>query len=104
MYCILIISDLNNNSKETYDFFRHSVSLTLQQIIGHVDTLKSTYYQYEIDWLDWSGRYIWNSLDPSLLENILNKTTVTAPDQVVLVSNYITVADFYFYIMEQCKR
>ena len=85
IYSVFIMTDPNKNSKETYEFFRHSVRLTLHQVINYLDTFKSKSDQYELERLDWSGRYIHNYLDLSLLDNILNKTTVTSPGTVVLV-------------------
>ena len=41
MYEIFIMPDPNNNSNETYEFFRHSVSFSLQKDINYVYTLKS---------------------------------------------------------------
>ena len=45
-----------------------------------------------------------NSLDPSLLDNILKKTNVKYPGTVVLVEISVTLADVSFDTMEQCKR
>ena len=64
IYDIFIMPFTNNNPKDNYDLFRHSIRFTLKQVIEYVDTLKSTSNQYEIDCLDWSGRYMRNYLDP----------------------------------------
>ena len=77
MYDVCIMPDPNKNPKGIYDLFRHSGRFNLKQIIGYVDTFKSTADQYDLEQLDWSGRYMYNYLDPYLLDNTPKNNTVT---------------------------
>ena len=60
MYDVFIVPYPKNIPKETYDLLRHIRRFTLQQVINYVDTFKYIADQYELDFLDWSGRYMRN--------------------------------------------
>ena len=59
--------------------------------MDYVYALKSTADQYDSYLLDWSGKYMCNSLDPSLMDNILKNTTAISPGPVVLVETFVTI-------------
>ena len=102
MYDVFIMPYPKNNSKETYELFIHSGRLTLKQVIYYRYRFKYKSDQYDLDWLDWIGLYMRNSLDPSLLDNMIKNTTVTPPGPVVLVL-FFTIASVSFETTEKHK-
>ena len=85
MYDVFLMPDPKKNCKGTYDLFSNSGGIYLHQCIDYTDMFNNTSYQYEICCLCCSGRYVQNSLDPSVLDKIIKKTTVTSPGAVVRV-------------------
>ena len=104
IYDVFIMPDPKNNPKETYDLFRNNIRFTLKQVIDYVDTFKSTADHYDIDCLYYSGIYMHTYIDQPFLYKITNNKTVTLPDPVVLVGNFVTIAYVSLDIMDKCKR
>ena len=62
----------------TWNLFHHTARFTLLTLVSNVEELRKNRDKHTIDHLDWSGEYIWASMELTLLTMVLDHVNVGA--------------------------
>ena len=93
MYNVFEIPD-TNNPEVKWNLFQWLGSFPLKYVIAHIQKIRITYGNYNLDKLEWSGNYPRKNMDTDLLTKVLTHVNISASIPKVL-STTILVVHYY---------
>ena len=79
------------DSIKTWDLFHRTAHFILLTVVSHVEEFHKTLDKHTIYNLDWSGEYLWASMELPLLTKVLDHVNVSASGTDILESLILVI-------------